>query len=158
MGGNRDAVVPPHITTKMDRPGADFARCVEQVQSILKAHPIPIQLPIGAGYEFEAVIDLIEMPTIYFSKEDQGATVLYQEIPEEMAERAAEAREEMIELVADVDDDIASLYLEGEEAQAVLDEMARGGSVDIDLPPDQQHEVFGEEVAWGGFVLAVIQS
>ncbi|MDX9719939.1 MAG: elongation factor G [Myxococcota bacterium] len=108
------------FANKMDRPGANFESCVEQVRKVLRANPIPVQMPMGSASEFAGVIDLIEMKALAFSDSDQGHTVELSEIPAQFRSQTEEARERMIEQVADLDDDIASLYLEGAEIDSAL--------------------------------------
>ncbi len=102
------------FVNKMDRVGADFDRVVGEMRERLGANPIPIQIPIGAEDQFQGIIDLIRMKAVYWSGEedDQGEE---REIPADMAEQAEQAREAMLEALADLDDDLASKYLEGEE-------------------------------------------
>ena len=69
------------FVNKMDRAGANFFRCVEQIRTRLRANPVPIQLPIGAEEDFEGVIDLIRMKAIYWDMETQGMKFEYREIP-----------------------------------------------------------------------------
>ena len=69
------------FVNKMDRAGANFFRCVEQIKTRLRANPLVIQLPIGAEENFEGVIDLIRMKAIYWDMETQGMKFEYREIP-----------------------------------------------------------------------------
>ncbi len=98
---------------KMDRLGADFSAVVEQIEKRLGAHPVPIQLPIGAEDTFEGVIDLVEERALYFSGvEDEEPRI--EAIPDSHAALAAVAREKLIEACADIDDALATAYLEGQ--------------------------------------------
>ena len=65
----------------MDRAGANFFRCVDQIRARLRANPVPIQMPIGAEENFEGVVDLIRMKAIYWDMETQGMKFEYREIP-----------------------------------------------------------------------------
>jgi elongation factor G len=103
------------FVNKMDRAGANFHRCVEQIKSRLRANPLPIQIPIGAEESFEGVIDLIRMKAIYWDMETQGMKFEYREIPEELKAQAAEYRLKMIEGAAEANDTLMGKYLEGEE-------------------------------------------
>jgi len=124
------------FANKMDRPGADFERCVKEVREILKAHPIPIQLPIGAGHDFEGVVDLVNMKVLHFSEDDQGTTIASEELPEELQVEAGAARDHMLELLADVDDTIAQAYLEGEPIDAAMIRTAlRRATIDLEAVP-----------------------
>ena len=99
---------------KMDRTGADFPRAVETMRDRLGAHPLPIQLPIGAEDEFEGVVDLIENKALVWNDE-LGTEFTYHEIPAEMAEVAHDARTHLIEACADYDDELMEAYLNDEE-------------------------------------------
>ncbi|WP_306590921.1 elongation factor G [Geothrix sp. 21YS21S-4] len=103
------------FVNKMDRPGANFFRVVEMMQSRLKARPMPIQIPIGAEDEFKGVVDLVMMKALTFDEADKGFKVLYGEIPADLVETAKEWREKMIEMVAETDDTLMDKYLGGEE-------------------------------------------
>jgi elongation factor G len=105
------------FVNKMDRMGADFARCVQMITDRLAAVPVPIQLPIGAEDNFEGVIDLVEMQAIKFSGE-RGLQIERVEIPESMREAADEARALLLERVAENDDQIMMSYLEGHDIDA----------------------------------------
>ncbi len=100
---------------KMDRAGANYFRCIDQIRSRLRANPLPIQIPIGVEDTFEGVIDLIRMKAIYWDMETQGMKFEYREIPEELRAQAAEYRLKMIEGAAEANDTLMSKYLEGEE-------------------------------------------
>jgi elongation factor G len=100
---------------KMDRVGADFNNCVEEIKSKLNKVAAPIQLPIGAEDEFDGIIDLVEMTAKRFKSEDLGASVVSEEIPADLRDDAELARETLIETLADYDDDFAEKYLGGED-------------------------------------------
>lgn len=99
---------------KMDRIGANFKMCVNDISEKLGANPVPIQLPIGAEDNFEGIVDLIEMKEIVYL-DDKGQNIEEREIRAELADEAAEAREFMIEAVVECDDDLMEKYLGGEE-------------------------------------------
>jgi elongation factor G len=99
---------------KMDRIGADFDRAVDTMRERLGANAVPIQIPIGQESAFAGMVDLIEMRAITF-EDELGTKIVESEIPEELAAEAEAARERLIEALADVDDEIAEAYLEGEE-------------------------------------------
>jgi len=111
---NRYAVPRIAFINKMDRAGADFMRCVEQIRTRLRANPVPIQLPIGAEDGFEGVVDLIRMKAIYWDMETQGMNFTYRDVPAALAGQAAELRARMIEAAAEADDKLLNKYLEGE--------------------------------------------
>ena len=101
---------------KMDRIGADFTAAVQTMVDRLGANAVPIQLPIGAESEFSGIVDLITMKaTIY--KDDLGTDIEVIEIPADMADEAAAAREHLLEAVADQDDELAEAYLDGQEIE-----------------------------------------
>tara|TARA_R110002167_G_scaffold61833_1_gene174665 strand:+ start:13806 stop:15887 length:2082 start_codon:yes stop_codon:yes gene_type:complete len=100
---------------KMDRTGADFYRCVDMIIDRLGAIPCIIQLPIGAETEFLGVIDLIKMRAVVWKDENLGAEFEYQDIPADLADKAAEYREKLIETIVEVDDVAMEAYLEGKE-------------------------------------------
>src|SRR4051812_37379223 len=89
------------FVNKMDRAGANFLRVHEQIQSRLKASPVPVQLPIGAEDKFEGVIDLIKMKAIYWDDSSQGMRFDEREIPAELLDDAKEWREKMVETAAE---------------------------------------------------------
>ena len=100
---------------KMDRVGADFNMCVSDIKEKLGGNGVPIQLPIGAEDAFEGVIDLITMKEYLFKDETMGADYDITEIRAELAEKAEEAREHMIESVVETDDELMEKYFGGEE-------------------------------------------
>ena len=103
------------FVNKMDRAGANFFRCVDQIRTRLRANPLVIQLPIGAEDNFEGVIDLIRMKAIYWDMETQGMKFEYREIPEPLRAQALEYRAKMIEGAAEGNDDLMHKYLDGAE-------------------------------------------
>ena len=112
------------FVNKMDRAGANFFRCLEQIRSRLRGNPVPIQVPIGAEDKFEGVVDLIRMKAIYWDMETQGMRFEYREIPAELKAQADEYRAKMIEAAAEANEALMNKYLEGE---ALTDEEVRKG-------------------------------
>ncbi len=100
---------------KMDRMGADFEAVLESMRTKLGANPVALQVPVGQGQEFEAVIDLLSMERLQFSPDDMGAS--YERLPLEPSdlELAEPWRERLIEAAAEEDDSLLELYLSGEE-------------------------------------------
>jgi elongation factor G len=98
---------------KMDRVGADFEAVVRDIKGRLQARPAPIQLPIGAEDTFVGAIDLVAMRRVTFTGEEADAPIV-SDLTEEERPAAAAARERLVEIVADVDDTLAELYLTGE--------------------------------------------
>jgi elongation factor G len=121
---NRYAVPRVAFINKMDRAGADFLRCVDQIQTRLRGNPVPIQLPIGAEEEFEGVVDLIRMKAIYWDQETQGMKFEYRDIPADLKAQAEEYRGKMIEAAAEGDEQLTEKYLEG---QALSDDEIKRG-------------------------------
>src|SRR3954470_28054 len=99
---------------KMDRIGADFERGVQTMIDRLGAHPVPLQLPIGAESEFEGIVDLINMQEIVYM-DDLGKDVVVQDIRESMAEEAAAAREALLDEISHYDDALVEMILEEQE-------------------------------------------
>jgi elongation factor G len=100
------------FVNKMDRAGANFMRVYEQMQVRLKAHPIPVQLPIGAEEKFEGVVDLLKMKAIYWDDSSQGMKFDEREIPADMQENAKIWREKMLETAAEANEELMNKYLE----------------------------------------------
>ncbi|ONI82567.1 translation elongation factor G [Saccharothrix sp. ALI-22-I] len=104
------------FVNKMDKLGADFYFTVRTIQERLGAKPLPIQLPIGSESDFIGVVDLVEMRALTWRGEVQkGEDYTVEEIPADLADRAAEYREALVEAVAETDDDLMEAYLAGEE-------------------------------------------
>lgn len=99
---------------KMDRTGADFWRTIQMIVDRLGAKPIAIQLPIGAEGGFKGMVDLIKNQAIMYA-DDLGTTSETTAIPDDLKQSAAEAREHMISLIAETDDQLGEKYLMGEE-------------------------------------------
>ena len=99
---------------KMDIMGADFYRVVQMMKDRLKCNAVPIQLPIGSEDTFKGIIDLVEMKA-YVYYDDLGKDIRCEEIPEDMKELAEKYHTEMVEHVAEQDDEIMDKYLSGEE-------------------------------------------
>ena len=100
------------FVNKMDRAGANFLRCVEQIQSRLRGVPVPIQLPIGAEDKFQGVVDLIRMKELWWDDSTQGTRFEYREIPAEMSELCSEWRSKMVEAAAEANEELLNKYLE----------------------------------------------
>ena len=109
---NRYEVPRMVFVNKMDRAGADFLMVVDQMKERLGAHPIPLQLAIGAEDEFKGVVDLVKMKAIRWSEADQGATFEYEEIPTDMQDLADKWRETMLEAAAEATEELMDKYLE----------------------------------------------
>jgi elongation factor G len=121
---------------KMDRPGADFDHAVDTIRTRLSAIPVPIQMPIGAEDQFKGCVDLIEMKALYWKDEAMGADYTVEEIPANLKDPAAAAREKMIEELANSDDLLADKYLEGHEiANEDIRAALRRGCIGIKIFP-----------------------
>jgi elongation factor G len=112
------------FVNKMDRAGANFLRCIEQIKTRLRGNPVPVQLPIGAEDNFEGVVDLIRMKSIYWDDSTEGMRFEYRDIPADMLEQCKEYREKMIEAAAEGDEELLHKYLEHTELSE--DEIRRG--------------------------------
>ena len=102
------------FVNKMDRTGADFETCVSQLRSKLHANPVVIQLPLGAGDNFEGIIDLVAQRAIVWKEETLGAGFDELEIPAAYAEKARHYRDQLIESIGEVDDAVMEKYIHGE--------------------------------------------
>lgn len=100
---------------KMDRIGADWKMVLGMMREKLAVTPIPFQLPIGSEDTFSGVIDLLSEQCILFSDQDYGVTVLSEDIPAELTGEVQSMREALIEVAADMDDELAEKFLEGQE-------------------------------------------
>ena len=100
------------FVNKMDRQGADFFKVYEQMKTRLKANPVPLQVPIGAEENFEGVIDLIRMKAIYWDEASQGMKFDLRDIPANLADKAQEWRENMLEAAAEANEELMNKYLE----------------------------------------------
>ncbi|MGB3720674.1 MAG: elongation factor G [Proteobacteria bacterium] len=118
------------FANKMDKTGADFYMCIEDIKEKLGARPLPIQLPIGAESNFKGVVDLIRMKAIVWEGDGKDAKMVEQEIPADLADKAAEFRAAMIEAAVEMDDDAMTAYLEGQEPDEVtLKRLIRKGTI-----------------------------
>merc|ERR1712039_109595 len=97
---------------KMDRLGANFFRVVSQIKNNLKTNPLPLQVPIGKEENFEGVVDLIKMKSIYWNKKDCGITFEYKDIPSDILDLCKKYHENIVENAAESGEDIMEKYLE----------------------------------------------
>ena len=103
------------FVNKMDKIGADFSRCVEEINTKVGGRPVCIQLPIGSESNFRGVIDLLRMKAVVWEDEGLGAKYHDEEIPADLKAKAEEYRHIMIEAAVEMDDDVMSAYLDGQE-------------------------------------------
>ncbi|GGN62789.1 MULTISPECIES: elongation factor G [Oceanobacillus] len=120
---------------KMDKTGADFLYATKTLVDRLGANAHPVQMPIGAEDEFNGIIDLIKMEA-HFYKDDLGTVDEATEIPAELKDQAEELRAELIEAVAETDEDLMMKYLEGEEiTEDELKKAIRQATLSVDFYP-----------------------
>ncbi len=124
------------FVNKMDRTGADFYRCVDMIVDRLGAQPMVLQLPIGSEGEYKGVVDLVAMKAIVWQDESLGAKFDIVDIPADLADKAAEYREKLVELAVEQDDAAMEAYLEGNEPdEATLKRCIRQGTVGLKFVP-----------------------
>ena len=104
------------FVNKMDRQGADFLNVCAQVKEMLGSHALPLQINIGAEDDFKGVVDLINFKGIVWNEEDMGMTFEEIEIPADIMEEATQLREELLEAVAEFDDNLMEKYFEDPES------------------------------------------
>ena len=121
---NKYGVPRVAFVNKMDRAGANFLRCVEQIRTRLKGNPIPLQLPIGAEETFRGVVDLVRMKQIWWDDATQGTRFEYREIPEEMQAECAAWRARLVEAAAEGNETLLDKYLG--EGDLSVDEIKAG--------------------------------
>ncbi len=115
---------------KLDRTGANFEMCVQMIKDRLGARPAVLYLPIGIEGSFKGLVDLVENRAIIWLEESLGAKFEYQDIPDDLKDKAATARSELIEMAVEQDDDIMEAYLEGTEPDvATLKRLIRKGTL-----------------------------
>lgn len=102
------------FVNKMDRAGANFYNVLGMMVDRLKAVPVALQIPIGAGDEFQGIVDLLTMKAIVFDEESLGSSFREEEIPTNLIAIAEEYRQKLVEAVADTDDTLLEKYLDGE--------------------------------------------
>ncbi len=103
------------FVNKMDKIGADFFKCVEDIKTRVGGKPVCMQLPIGSESNFKGIIDLVRMKAVVWDDEGLGAKYHDEEIPAELLEQAKEYREKMIEAAVEMDDAVMAAYLDGVE-------------------------------------------
>ncbi|HZU51251.1 MAG TPA: elongation factor G [Sphingomicrobium sp.] len=124
------------FVNKLDRTGANFEMCVGMIKDRLGARPAVLYLPIGIESGFKGLVDLVENRAIIWLEESLGAKFEYQEIPAELADAAAAARQELIEMAVEQDDAVMEAYLEGTEPDtATLKRLIRKGTLNFSFVP-----------------------
>jgi elongation factor G len=124
------------FVNKMDKAGADFEHVIETIRKRLGARPVAIQIPIGAEANFKGVIDLIEMKAILWHDETMGAQYDVEEIPADLLKKAEAFRMQLVESVAENDDEMLHKFLEGETPTAAeLKKALRGATIGMKVFP-----------------------
>src|SRR2546429_491515 len=114
------------FANKMDKTGADFYKCLQDIIDRLGAKPIAIQLPIGSENNFKGLVDLVRMKGVVWEDEALGANFKDIDIPADLIEKAKEYREKMLEAAVELDDDALAAYLDGKEPdEATLKRLIR---------------------------------
>jgi elongation factor G len=124
------------FVNKMDRSGANFMRVYEQIKTRLKAHPVIIQLPIGAEEKYEGIVDLIRMKAIFWDEASQGMKFELRDIPAGMLEEAKSWREKMVESAAEASEELMNKYLEeGDLSAADIKKGLRARTLNNEIVP-----------------------
>jgi elongation factor G len=124
------------FVNKLDRTGANFEMCVDMIKDRLGARPLVLYLPIGIESSLKGLVDLVENRAIVWLDESLGAKFEYQDIPADLADKAAAARSELIEMAVEQDDDVMEAYLEGNEPDtATLKALIRKGTLNFSFVP-----------------------
>ena len=124
------------FVNKMDRIGANFDRCVAMMKDRLGANPVIVNFPVGAEADFKGVVDLVRSKAVIWHEETLGASYSDVEIPEDLADRAAELRTALVESAVEMDDEAMEAYLEGEEPdEATLIRCIRKGAISGKIVP-----------------------
>jgi elongation factor G len=124
------------FVNKMDRTGADFQRVVGMIRDRLGANAVPIQLPVGSEDGFQGVVDLLAEKAVYWEDDSLGAEFREEEVPAELHDASAQARERLIEAAADFDEDVAHRFLDDEPVSAdQLRKAIREGTLKLQMVP-----------------------
>ena len=124
------------FVNKMDRAGADFFKCYDQMKSRLKANPIPIQVPIGAAETFTGVVDLVKMKAILWEEENFGIKFKYADIPDDLKDVCQKWHDNMVETAAEANEDLMNKYLEtGELSEEEIKQGLRIRTISNEIVP-----------------------
>ena len=124
------------FVNKMDRQGADFFKVVDQMQTRLKASPVPVVIPIGKEDNFEGVVDLVKMKAIIWDEASQGMKFEYKDIPANLQDVAEEWRAKMVESAAEASEELMNQYLEaGELSEAEIIQGLRTRTINCEIQP-----------------------
>ncbi len=128
--GDKYAVPRIIFANKMDKTGADFFMCLDDIKEKLGARAVPLQLPIGSENNFKGMIDLLKMTAMVWDGDGKDAKYAEEEIPADLLEQAKEYRAAMIEAAVEMDDDVMATYLDGVEPDlATLKRLIRKATV-----------------------------
>ncbi|HEY8032214.1 MAG TPA: elongation factor G [Methylocella sp.] len=106
------------FVNKMDKTGADFDRCVDEIKTKVGSRPVCIQLPLGSEADFKGIIDLVRMKAVVWEDEALGAKYADMDIPQHLQAKAAEYRHILVEAAVELDDAVMAAYLDGQEPDA----------------------------------------
>ncbi len=122
---------------KMDRVGADFLACVEEIHTKLGAHAVPVCLPIGAEDKFKGIVDLISRKAIYYDSSEELVNYEVKEVPSEMADEVARWRDKLVETAAEVDETLMEKYFEDPDSLTEEEIIAalRKGTISMQIVP-----------------------
>jgi elongation factor G len=124
------------FVNKLDRTGANFEMCVRMIKDRLGARPAVLYLPIGIEGSFKGLVDLVNSRAIIWLEESLGAKFVYEDIPADLADAAATARKDLIEMAVEQDDEVMEAYLEGNEPDtATLKKLIRKGTLNFSFVP-----------------------
>lgn len=124
------------FVNKMDRIGADFFQVIRMMGDRFHSIPLPVQIPVGREDTFRGAIDLINQKMLIWDDTSQGMEFTISEIPADLFQDAAREREKMIETLADCDDELAEIYLAGEELSAAqINAALRKATIDLKIVP-----------------------
>ncbi|WP_169295607.1 elongation factor G [Advenella sp. EE-W14] len=124
------------FVNKMDRTGANFFKVYDQLKTRLRAHPVPVVIPIGAEDQFKGVVDLIKMKAIIWDEASHGTKFDYIDIPAELVDQANEWREKLVETAAEASEELMNKYLEeGELSEADIIKAIRTRTIACEIQP-----------------------
>ncbi len=124
------------FVNKMDKDGANFAQVVGQMKERLQANAVPVQLPYIIDHEFSGIIDLIKMKLAIWDDDSLGSTYELKDIPEDLLSEAEAAREKLLESIADFDEELMELYLDGKEvSEDKIHKAIRAATIDLSIVP-----------------------
>ncbi|MDD5011218.1 MAG: elongation factor G, partial [Phycisphaerae bacterium] len=121
---------------KMDKTGADFEMSIESIKDKLAAHPVCLQIPIGADTTFEGLIDLVEMKAVYYQTQELGVAFDEREIPDDLKQQAEKGRHDMLEALAEFDEELMDKYVHNDPVSSeLIHRAARKGTLAGKLNP-----------------------